>query len=110
MLDLNPIAKEQDNRWWLKDPITLRKGFGIVFHKDAEGWIAGRILEGSPAQKAGIKKADRLASVDSYSLKTEGTLHELGLLLTIDPSPSEYRLSLIRADGSKTDLHATTGI
>jgi len=82
-----PIEKD----WWLKDPTSKRKAFGLVLHKTGEVWTVARCLIGSPAEQAGVLSGERLMSVDGYMLEP-GSFVELFSLMS-ESTSSTYELS-----------------
>lgn len=76
--------------WWLTDPASDRKAFGVVLHDKDGMWTVARTLIGSPAEKAGVKAGEQLVAIDEYELTT-GSMFELYSLITADTSLS-YQL------------------
>lgn len=80
--DMNPNAQSADPRAFNRKSIGARMlvvsagvimnvilamiGFAVVFHQgfDAPPTVVGHVLQGSPAQKAGIRAGDRIAHVN----------------------------------------------
>ncbi len=57
--------------WWKTDPHARGSGIGIVIHqKGGNSWVVARVLRGSPAARAGIRKGDRIKSINKYSHKS----------------------------------------
>jgi len=71
--------------WWLKEPASDRKAFGMVLHYIDGSWTVARTLIGSPAEKAGVTAGERFASVDGYEVGAgKGDMYELQLLIELD--------------------------
>ena len=68
--------------WWLKEPGSDRKAFGVVLNFIEGRWRVARILFGSPAEKAGVAPGEHLISVGKYEVGAgKGDIHELHLLM-----------------------------
>lgn len=89
-LDSQRGVPVQEN-WWLSDPTSERKAFGLILHKRQEVWTVERCLIGSPAERAGVNAGERLVAVDGYSLEA-GSFLELFSLMSTNTS-SLYELS-----------------
>jgi hypothetical protein len=75
--------------WWLDEPASDRKAFGMVLHLVEGDWTVARTLIGSTAEKAGVTAGERLASVDGYAVGMDrGDMYELQLLMLLDASRS----------------------
>ncbi len=60
-----------DKDWWESDPFAVGGGLGLVLHqKQGDRWRVANVLRKSPAERAGIRIGDHLASVDDWSLST----------------------------------------
>ena len=90
MLNLKLEENRMPERgWWLKEPGSDRKAFGMVLHQVEEKWKVARTLIGSPAEKAGVTKGEWFMSVDDYNLGAgRGEMYELHLLMRLDTSVS----------------------
>lgn len=64
-----PVRTKKE--WWKADPYARGPGIGIVIHqKGGNSWVVARVLRGSPAARAGIRKGDRIKSINKYSHKS----------------------------------------
>jgi hypothetical protein len=73
-------SKTSQVNWWKTNPLIIGDGLGFVIHEKKSGsWVIARVLSKSPADRAGIKKNDRLIALDDY--KAPGDLSELLLLI-----------------------------
>jgi PDZ domain len=90
MLSLESKANSRPERgWWLNEPASDRKAFGMVLHLIEGDWRVARTLVGSPAEKAGVAAGERLASVDGYEVgEGRGDMYELQQLMILDSSGS----------------------
>jgi hypothetical protein len=69
MLNLKSQKNTPPERgWWLNEPASDRKAFGMVLHRIDGNWKVARTLIGSPAEKAGVAEGEWLMSVDDYPL------------------------------------------
>lgn len=97
-LESKQNAKPQRD-WWLNEPASDRKAFGVVLHQKDGNWTVARTLIGSPAEKAGVIAGEQLASVDGYEVGAgRGDMYELQLLMLDDPSDS-HRVTFRAASG-----------
>lgn len=97
-----PVRTKKE--WWKTDPYARGSGIGIVIHQKAgNSWVVARVLRGSPAAKAGIRKGDRIKSINKYSLKS-GNLG--GLISTVRRNKSrKNKVEVIRV-GGKTAIYS----
>jgi hypothetical protein len=74
-------SKTRQVNWWKTNPLIIGDGLGFVIHEKKRGsWVIARVLSKSPADRAGIKKNDRLIALDDYKA-SGGDLSELLLLI-----------------------------
>src|SRR5581483_11025922 len=102
MLDLKSQTNQVPERgWWLKEPASDRLAFGMVLHLINGEWTVARTLIGSPAEKAGVKTGEKLASVDGYEVGREkGDMYELQQLMLADSSRS-HQLTFVNGKGKE---------
>jgi carboxyl-terminal processing protease len=80
---LDPTALRESQRQLLGNPSFSGIGVTIASRKDVAGvtWVfVENVFSGSPAAQAGIKRFDRLVSVDGQSLKDKNALDASELL------------------------------
>jgi carboxyl-terminal processing protease len=80
---LDPVALRESQRQLLGQPSFSGIGVTIASRKDAAGisWVfVENVFPGSPAARAGIKRFDRLVSVDGQSLRNATALDASTLL------------------------------
>ncbi|KKP69504.1 hypothetical protein A2X44_03155 [candidate division CPR3 bacterium GWF2_35_18] len=68
-----------------------------------EGAYISSVVKDSPAEKAGVKKADVITKINGISLKTENNLAQV---IAIQKVGDEVKLTIIR-DGKEIELKAT---
>jgi C-terminal processing protease CtpA/Prc len=101
------IAKTPDNApergWWLNDPGSDRKAFGMVLHLLDGHWTVARTPIGSPAANAGVAVGERFTSVDDYEIGKDD-MHELHLLLELDNASSHLLTFRVDAGDVKREI------
>lgn len=92
-------AKEE---WWKTDPYARGPGIGIVIHeKGRNTWVVARVLRGSPAATAGIRKGDRIKSINKHSYKS-GNL--VSLITAVRRNKSRKHTVEVMRPGRKTAI------
>lgn len=112
MLDLASKKHSAPVRgWWLSDPASNRKAFGVVLHLTNGKWTVARTLAGSPAENAGVTSGEHFASVDGYEVGPgKGEFTELHALMMEDTSTSHSvtfytAAGVVNRDIGKESLH-----
>lgn len=100
MLSITKTPPSQLERgWWLLEPASNRKAFGIVLHLIDGSWQVARTLIGSPAERAGLVAGDTLLAVDEYEIGPgRGDPYELSQLMIADRS-NEHLLTYMTSSG-----------
>src|SRR5690348_11148326 len=89
MLRQGKHASTRERGWWLTDPASDRKAFGMVLHLRDGRWTVARTLIGSPAEKAGVLVGEKLVAIDEYQLGAgNGDMYEAQALMLADSSAS----------------------
>lgn len=83
------------------DEIAARQ-FGVP---DANGVLVNKVLPGSPAEKAGLKRGDVIRSFDGQAVKDQNALLQI---VAKTPPKKKVRLTVYR-DGREAELALVTG-
>lgn len=94
-----PVRTKKE--WWKTDPYARGPGIGIVIHQKGGTWVVARVLRGSPAARAGIRKGDRIKSINKYSYKS-GNLR--GLIHAVRRNKSRKNTVEVMRPGRKTAI------
>ncbi len=100
------LTKEQMSNF-LSDTNGTISGIGIVISVDNDRCIVNEVLEGSPAEKAGVKSGDIITAVDGESAEGK-TIVEISAL-TKGKAGTSVRLEVLR-EGKKLsfDIHRSS--
>jgi serine protease Do len=80
----------------------LAKSFGL---KEAKGVLLSDVTEGTPAEKAGLKRGDVVKGFDGHEVENA---HMLSRLVAATPPNSKAKLDIIR-DGKEKTIEVTIG-